>query len=198
MLGVHAPKSPAVQEFDGEITPATRCSSTLSETDMTLTHRTYSASDRQACVAIFQSNVPRFFRDHELASFTDFVDTSDCPYFVVHGGREIVGCGGFGLRDGSHTADLCWGMVHKERQGKRIGAYLLFARLQAIANTTDAKHVRLGTSQHTEGFFRRYGFETQSHRPDGIDTGLDDVEMRIELSAENRAFIDRNWREVVG
>jgi N-acetylglutamate synthase-like GNAT family acetyltransferase len=165
---------------------------------MTLQYRPYRASDRGACIAIFRTNVPRFFRDHELEDFADFIDSSGCEYFVVLAGGEIAGCGGFGLRDGGDAADLCWGMVHREQQGKRIGAYLLLARLRAVATTTEAKYVRLRTSQHTEGFFRRYGFEIQSSKPDGIALGLDDVEMKLDLTDANRASIERYWREMVG
>jgi predicted GNAT family N-acyltransferase len=164
---------------------------------MTLQHRLYRASDRDDCISIFRSNVPQFFRDHELTDFTEFLDASDRSYFVVYAGKQIVGCGGFGLRSGSDTADLCWGMVHRGQQGKRIGAYLLLARLNDIITTTDAKQVRLGTSQHTDGFFQRYGFQIQSTKADGIAAGLDDVEMRIDLTDTNRESIARNWREFV-
>lgn len=164
---------------------------------MRLSHRPCTAGDRQVCLDIFHSNVPDFFRDHELASLTDFLDSSGCPYFVVLLGTEVVGCGGFGLRVESRTADLCWGMVHRERHRKRIGAYLLCVRLLSIAETTEAMRVRLETSQHTEGFFHRFGFETQAVKPDGIDAGLDEVEMQLDLTHENISSIKRPWQEVV-
>ncbi len=163
-------------------------------------YRPYTPSDRDACIALFRSNVPRFFRDHELQAFTDFIDSLECRYFVVldgDDGGEIVGCGGFGLQAGSDCADLCWGMVRRDCQGKRIGAYLLLVRLHAILTSTNAQSVRLGTSQYTEGFFRRYGFEIQSAQRDGIALGLDDVEMKLTLTAENRASIEREHREMV-
>ena len=158
---------------------------------MTLRHRPYTASDRDACVEVFRSNVPKFFRDHELEEFTDFIDAFECPYFVVLSDDEIIGCGGFGIEADSETASLCWGMVQQEHHGKRIGAYLLFFRLHEIATSTDAKFVRLRTSQHTEGFFRRYGFSIESTEPDGFAPGLDDVEMRIELTDANCEVIGR-------
>lgn len=159
-------------------------------------HRPYKPSDRDACIELFHTNVPHFFRDHELQEFTEFLDGDGCEYVVVLADGEIVGCGGFGVRDGSNAADLCWGMVHRDHQGKGVGAYLLLARLHAIATTTEAGSVRLGTSQHTAGFFRRYGFETQSKKPDGIAPGLDEVGMKLYLTAENRTWIQRQWREV--
>lgn len=158
---------------------------------MALQHRPYRSSDRDACIEIFRSNAPQFFRDDELEDFLGFIDAFECPYFVVFSGEEIIGCGGFGIEPDCETASLCWGMVRREHHGKRIGAYLLFVRLHEVATTTDARFVRLGTSQHTEGFFRRYGFSIESTEPDGIALGLDDVEMRIELTNASRAEIDK-------
>jgi len=157
--------------------------------------RAYSPADRSACIGIFRSNVPRFFRDHELAGYLEFIDGSGCPYFVVRSDARIVACGGFGLRPGSDAADLCWGMVDREQQGKRIGRFLLLARLHAIVTTTHARYVRLGTSQLTDGFFRRHGFQIQTRKSDGFAAGLDEVEMRMELTTANRAAIERAMLE---
>lgn len=172
---------------------------------MTLHFRAYRPADRDACMALFQSNVPRFFRDHELADFLEFVDSSGCPYFVVLSEASIVGCGGFGIRPGSEAADLCWGMVDQQEQGKRIGEFLLLARLREIVtkNTVDAeyvrpKHVCLVTSQLTDGFFRRYGFQVQKRKSSGIAAGLDEVDMRMELNEVSRAVIEQEWRRIVG
>lgn len=64
-----------------------------------------------------------------------------------------------------------------------------------MATTTEVKAVRLGTSQQTEGFYRRYGFESQSNKPGGIAPGLDEVEMILELTDENRTSIERWWSD---
>ena len=149
---------------------------------MTLRYRPFVSSDRDDCIAVFETNVPRFFRDHELQSFTDFIDSSDHPYLVVVSDKETVGCGGYSIQSGSDTADLCWGMVDSRYHGHRIGEYLLLIRLQEIAKVPETQFVRLGTCQHTAGFFRRYGFETQSIIENGIADGLDDVEMKLVLS----------------
>ncbi len=159
-------------------------------------HQPYSPGFRDECVSIFRSNVPRFFRDHELPEFTDFIDSLQCPYYVVlHEGR-VVGCGGYGVRQGSSDADLCWGMVHRSCHGNRIGEYLLLVRLHAIVTATDCAAVRLGTSQHTEGFFRQYGFAIQSVQNGGIDRDLDHVEMRLDLSDKAKAKIISHWNEI--
>jgi GNAT superfamily N-acetyltransferase len=167
-----------------------------SERSMTLQLRAYRPTDRDACIEIFRSNVPRFFRDRELDGYLEFVDSSGCPYFVVLSKARVIGCGGFGIRSGSDTADLCWGMVHREQHGSGIGRFLLLARLHAIVTTTRARYVRLATSQLTEGFFHRNGFQIQTRTPGGIAAGLDEVEMRMELTDGNRFLVEREWRKM--
>lgn len=164
---------------------------------MTLQLRDYCPSDRDACIAIFQSNVPRYFRDHEREEFLTFLDAAESPYFVVTSGAAVLGCGGFAICPGDHRADLCWGMVDARAHRKGVGEFLLFARLHRIAENAEVQRVRLGTSQLTDGFFRRYGFSIQSQTADGIAEGLDDVEMHLELTEEIRESFHRTWRKIV-
>lgn len=152
----------------------------LLQKEVPLSHRAYRFEDREACLAVFASNVPRFFHDGEAQAFAGFLDGEAERYRVVLEGEAIVGCGGFALSDDGRQASLCWGMLRRDRHGQGIGAQLLRARLQAIA-TTPAVSVRLVTSQHTAGFYRRFGFEVQSVKTDGIAPGLDAVEMRLSL-----------------
>ena len=163
---------------------------------MPFTLRNYSPHDRDECLSVFRTNVPTFFRDHELNDFEQFIDASGCLYFVVLEDDEIVGCGGYGLTDDSETADLCWGMARADLHGKRVGEFLLLGRLHTIIENTVANAVRLSTSQLTDGFFRHYGFELQSIKHDGIATGLDDVEMRLELNDATKQTIIGKWEEV--
>jgi len=146
-------------------------------------HRPYRASDRPACIDLFVTNEPRHFHASERQDFARFLDTEARHCLVVLEGEDILGCGGFSFGDEGRTASLCWGMVRSDRHGQGIGAQLLLARLQAIA-TTSATQVRLATSQHTAGFYRRYGFVVQSIQPDGFAPGLDEVEMRLSLPSK--------------
>ena len=158
-----------------------------------LNHRVYQARDRAVCLAVFATNVPRFFHAGEAQDFATFLDGETEHYLVVLEGEDIVGCGGFALSDDGQQASLCWGMIRRERHGRGIGAQLLRARLQAIAGTA-AKSVRLSTSQHTEGFYRRFGFAVQSVQADGLAPGLDAVEMRLDLSEA----VSKQWRRTRG
>ena len=102
--------------------------------------------------------------------------------------------GGYGVREGSDQADLCWGMIASEYHGHRLGEYLLLARLNEIVRQEDVRGVRLATSQHTDGFFQRYGFAIQSRQRNGIDDGLDNVEMQLDLTKDTRDWIVERWQ----
>ena len=86
--------------------------------------REYAQPDKEACLAIFDSNTPPFFAPHEREEFAGFLDTSSDPYFVVEHDGEVVGCGGFFLIPNEPAAVLTWGMVARARQGQGIGRLL--------------------------------------------------------------------------
>jgi len=70
---------------------------------------------------------------------------------VVEQECVIVGCGGYGIHDGSQLADLCW-----------------------------YGHFRLSCEQN------------------GIDDGLDNVEMYLDVTQDRREWITKCWDNVVG
>lgn len=160
-----------------------------------VSYREYSSADRDECLRVFRSNMPRFFRNHERPDFEAFIESGECPYFVVEEAGTIVGCGGYGVRTGSDHADLCWGMVDQSRHGQRLGEFLLLLRLSEIVREPGIKAVRLGTSQLTDGFFQRYGFAVCERKANGIAEGLDEVEMLLELTDETRGQVGELWAQ---
>lgn len=165
---------------------------------MNLSYRPYELTDREDCIRLFRSNIPRYFREHESDDFAAFLDRLEGNFFTVFVDNELVGCGGYHFAPESKSARLCWGIVDKQKHGNRIGEYLLIIRLHEILSTTEATTVSLGTCQLTELFFAKYGFVTNSVRIDGIDQGLDEVEMNLDLSELNRTNIENKWRSIAG
>jgi predicted GNAT family N-acyltransferase len=145
------------------------------------TLRVYQKADREACVHIFRSNMPRFFAPSEEAEFAEFLDTeADENYFVVEngGGGELLGCGGVFVAGG--VAGLCWGMVDNTRHRQGIGTLLLRGRLEHLrTHHPQLKAVQLDTSGHSREFFARFGFQTTRVTPDGYGPGLDRYDMTL-------------------
>jgi hypothetical protein len=153
--------------------------------------RSYCATDFVQCIAIFDSNTPKYFAPHERADFAQFIQTTTDPYFVVtlvadrkgegEGAEQIIGCGGYFLRNGGTVAGFSWGMVANDHHGTGAGRFLMMARLQRICQGTAAQSVVLNTSQHTYGFFAKVGFVVGKITKDGFAPGLDDYEMTLDL-----------------
>lgn len=152
------------------------------------TVRDYQDRDRDACLALFDGNTPRFFDTWERARFAAWLDASVHPYVVIErvtdGGARIVACGGHAIEPDGVTACLCWGMVAQDLHGQGLGQALTQARLDAIAAMPQLTSVTMNTSQHTQGFYARFGFAAVKVTPDGIGPGLDQWDMVLPLPAQ--------------
>lgn len=143
-------------------------------------HRDFAPADFEACMALFDSNVPDYFHDAERDEFAAFLAALPGPYLVlVSDDGEVVGCGGYARVAGTGRADLCWGMVSKSVHRRGLGRALTQARIDRVLEDPTVTEVVLNTSQHTVGFYERLGFETVAVTPDGYAPGLDRCDMRL-------------------
>lgn len=122
--------------------------------------RPYRAEDKYGCLRVFDTNVPKFFAPAEGAIFTEFLDKTvfQRPYLVFEIGSEIIACGGLQILEASKSAFLSWGMVAQPYHGQGIGRILTQARLRLARQTAGITTVTLHTSQHTKGFYEKFGF----------------------------------------
>ena len=143
--------------------------------------RPYTPADLEACLAIFDTNVPRYFVTSERAEFRAFLDEMPGPYLVLtDASGEVVACGGHAAHDGEPgRVDLCWGMVRKEHHRRGYGRTLVHARIDAAKRDPAVRVIALDTSQLTTGFYERFGFREIGREPDGYGPGLDRCEMRL-------------------
>jgi len=142
--------------------------------------RDYAPDDLDGCLRVFDSNVPRHFRDPEREEFRSFLAELPGPYIVLTSTRgEILGCGGYAIVSEERRADLCWGMVREDLHGTGLGRTLTTERLERAAADPAVSVVALNTSQHTRGFYEKLGFRTIEIVPDGYAPGLDRCEMRL-------------------
>ncbi len=144
--------------------------------------RRYLETDREHCLAVFDSNVPEEFGAGERSEYEAFLEELPGPYWVIEEQWRIIGCGGVALEpDGA--AVLCWGMVQRDRQREGWGSYLLGAWLAWVRRETDRRWVVACTSEGARGFFERHGFETTEVETDGIGPGRDRIIMRLEAGS---------------
>jgi len=141
----------------------------------------YSATHFEQCVAIFISNIDKFFAEYELAEFRTFLDyaATSNTYYVVVEDDAVVACGGYEIFN--EQMALTWGMVQRDLQGKGYGKTLTLHRLDAIKSGYKNTSVIIDTSQHTKGFYEKQGFVVQSIEENGFAQGLDKYYMVLML-----------------
>lgn len=143
--------------------------------------RLYDPSDKAACLALFDSNVPRYFDASERPAFEDFLNQPTGEYFVIEKAGAICGCGGFRKEDRGQ-ARFTWGMVDNAHHGSGLGRLLAEHRLQAIEASGSFVEAELFTTPQIAPFFAKFGFQPVHLETDGFAPGMDKVQMILRLT----------------
>lgn len=143
-----------------------------------LQFRNYCPEDSEAVKEIFCSNIPKYFNRSEEAGLREFLSRERPNYYVLAVGGKILGAGGIALND-DDTVSLCWGMVHNDHLGTGLGKALTDYRIAKARTIFGEKPLVIVTSQHTEGFYQKYGFVTVEFTRDGFAAGIDTYKMRL-------------------
>jgi len=146
--------------------------------------RPYTDQDAASCLALFDSNTPRFFTVGERSGFMRFLGryASSWNFHVIERAGSVVACSGYAAGPGPATATLCWGMVDGVLHRQGLGTTLLMTRLDAIRRAGGIDEVLLDTSQHTQAFYSRFGFTVKQVTRGGYGDGLDRWDMGLSLS----------------
>lgn len=148
----------------------------------------YKPTDREACIKVFNSNVPKFFASHELDGFKSWLTSKDKAikafdnneseyYYVVEIDNQIIGCGGFYIPGSGDEARMAWGMVENSLHKKGIGRSLLEYRMDEIRRLKPGIIIALDTTQYSYGFFEKSGFTVIRFQKDFYAKGLDRYDM---------------------
>lgn len=136
--------------------------------------RAYAVTDRPACLAVFRSNLPKYFAPEELPLFTDWLDRPElADYYVLEAAGKVAGCGGFYALPEQKLANLAWGMIHAAYHGRGYGRQLTAFRLALMRERYPGYALRLSTSQHTFGFYEKQGYRIVEVIRHGFGEGLD-------------------------
>jgi N-acetylglutamate synthase-like GNAT family acetyltransferase len=127
---------------------------------------------------IFRSNMPKYFFDYEEKLLVEQLTNRIFDYYLLKQGNTYIGAGGIGL-NADDSVSLCWGMVHKDFHNKHYGEALLKYRLDRIKEKWAGKKIINVTSQHTTGFFEKYGFKIVGIKENGFGLGLHECKMEL-------------------
>ena len=150
--------------------------------------RAYKSEDLEAVVAVFRSNIPKYFTPEEEPGLYDFLEKYSGDYSVIEVNGEVVGAGGIALNElDSPTVSLCWGMVHRDHIGTGLGKKLTEFRIAAAREKFGDLPLTIGTSQHTQGFYEKFGFRLTDYEKDGYGPGIDTCKMLLDAVSSNNA-----------
>ena len=144
-----------------------------------VTFRPFVDADQARCLEIFQSNVPKYFDPEERDEYIQFLSDNPDNYLVMELEGEIIGCGGYFLKDKTEgLGGISWGMVHSDQHGGGFGKTLLMRRLSGLEEMPEIKAIHIDTSQHTAPFFEKYGFSIIKITKGFYGPEIDKVELR--------------------
>ena len=141
--------------------------------------REYRDDDLKSIVAIFRSNIPKYFVESEEDGLRDYLSNLNDEYYVVEQ-NGVIAAGGIG-RNEDETVSLCWGMVRNDLIGTGIGKLLTQHRIVRSREKFGGRPLVVSTSQHTSGLYEKLGFVMIEHVPDGFAPGIDTCKMRLEF-----------------
>lgn len=142
--------------------------------------RPYATADLDPILQIFRSNIPKYFGPDEEPGLRKFLeDIRGVDYFVGEVDGVVIAAGGFALND-EGTVSLCWGMVRSDHLGTGLGRTLTEFRIEAARRKFGDRPLVISTSQHTRGFYEKFGFYLVDHQPDGFGPGIDSCKMRLD------------------
>jgi len=150
--------------------------------------RAYLPSDRSACIALFKSNMPKFFDPIELPLYEGWLDAQDQSvialkenraehYFVAERDGTIVACGGLCIREAKDAVSMAWGMVDNSLHKQGIGKAFLEFRIRTAQELYPGFEIELDTTQHSYTFFEKYGFRVVKITEDAYAPGMHRYDM---------------------
>lgn len=147
--------------------------------------RPYKTEDKKDLIELIRLNTPQYFHQSEEADLSNYLDNELETYFVVETENEIVGCGGINYEKNSTTGIIAWDIIHPNYQGKGIGKKLLLHRIDALKKDKSIKSIVVRTSQHTDKFYAKCGFNLEFVTKNYWAKGFDLYQMKIDLINKN-------------
>jgi predicted GNAT family N-acyltransferase len=105
------------------------------------------------------------------------VSGADNYFYVLLIDHDIVGCGGFGYEKNNNAVRFIWGLVHRKYHKKGLGKKLFEFRMAEIKRLYPDVPIRLDTTQHSYGFFQKYGFKVDKITENFYAPGFDRYDM---------------------
>lgn len=145
--------------------------------------RKHTLSDNSKILTLFDSNTPKYFSPTERKDLENYLEKEIEDYFVLETHDKILATGGINYN--SDVAIISWDFVDPNFQGKGLGSILLNHRIKYIQKNNPGYPIKVRTSQLTDKFYEKNGFQEIQRIKDYWAKGFDLVEM---------IFQHKNWK----
>lgn len=143
--------------------------------------RKYTKEDKEEVLNLIRPLVPEYFAEEEIKDFEHYLIHEIEDYFVYQTEDKIIAAGGINYNLKNVTAIISWDMVHIDYLGKGIGRKLVEYRIEFIKKKKNIHRIVVNTSQHTFGFYEKFGFSTSKIKKDFWAEGFDLYQMEFNL-----------------
>ncbi|MDB6075092.1 MAG: family N-acetyltransferase [Verrucomicrobiaceae bacterium] len=151
------------------------------------TIRDYTPADREACEAVYASNIPGAYPESILEECATFLDEGTSYHLVVEQEGEVIGCGGLELRGEGPYAHLVFGFIHKDFQRKGFGTTLLAARLSLVEHEGQTMTLHVEAGAEVAPLYARIGFELADVKVNRYGPGQDSGHLVLKITPEEVA-----------
>jgi len=142
--------------------------------------RPFLLSDREACLAIFDTNCPEFFAPNERKDYEQFLPGNPSAYEVCVRSHKIVGAYGFKISSERKRGCISWIMVDASDRGSGLGTRMIRRVLESISSKS-ATIIDIAASQKSAPFFARFGAVEINRTVEGWGPELDRIDMKLTL-----------------
>lgn len=148
--------------------------------------RPYKTTNTDALTKVFLLNTPKYFAQHELDEFLNYLKTSHATtYFVVENNNRIIGGAGYEIRKDDNSGRINWIFLHPEFQNTGIGKKVTEQIIQLLKTNKTINKLIVRTSQFAYVFFEKLGYTTILIEKDHWAPGLDLYLMEQLISDES-------------
>jgi ribosomal-protein-alanine N-acetyltransferase len=152
--------------------------------------RTYTMTDKENIIGIFNSNCPKYFDKNDLQDLIDFLDNYADDYFkVLLINKEVIGCGGHYVKHTDKVFGIAWVMFRRFSIGHinflKIATQFFNHILTNIENEKLNFDIVINTTQLLEKTFNKFDFRTETIIEKGFGENLDHYIMRRKLTNKN-------------
>jgi ribosomal-protein-alanine N-acetyltransferase len=154
--------------------------------------RVYEPRDFEVCLEIYQKNEVGRFPSGHGAKFVDYLKKDAKAFIVAECDSRVVGYGGINLL-APNVATLCYGIVHPEFQGQRIGTALILLRIAQLASNPGGTFFLILAVDASMPIYRRFGFieKTRWKAEDGKDHPVGVLHVPVDVLARVKSALDR-------